>query len=252
MKNETIGRALAVWALTSPLACASTHSGAFAIPVDASGRVLPSSTHLSGLVISSRQLTELSSRDFGVVEVTFENPSSHWVRIKTTALDFGSEARNAAVFIPAGDDLERWHEGTKRRNDIRDTNTGIALELLFAGAALMAVAGGHSSVGAGGALVAAGTAGVIAGRDIKDRVENAQTASIYPATHLMTVPFAVPPGLAVKRWVVLNAHATQATGCINYASLAYDTEDQKQERVRLSFADFSSEWQESACALRVR
>lgn len=250
MRTEILRRATVVWVLTVPAACASTHSGAFALPVDASGRLVPSSTHRSGLVISSRQITELSSRNFGVVEVTFENPSNHWVRIKSTALDFGTQARNSVVQIPGGEDLARWQEGTQRRNDIREANTAAGLEILLAAATVASFAGGHSPAGAAGGLVAAGTAGVIMGREIKDRAENAQSVGLYPTSHLMQVPFSVPPGLAIKRWVVLNAPATPAAGCINYASLAYETEDQLQERVRLSFNDLGSEWQEAVCGLR--
>src|SRR6185436_9282099 len=165
----------------APLACASTHSGAFALPVDASGRLVPSSTHRSGLVISSRQITELSIRNFGIVEVTCENPSNHWIRIQSTALDFGNEARNTVVFIPSGEDLLRWKEGTQRRNAIRDANTASALEILLAVGALASVAGGHHPAGAAGALVAAGSAGVLAGREMQERAEMAESASLYPA-----------------------------------------------------------------------
>ena len=202
----------------------------------------------SGLLISGRQVTDLSSRYFGAVEVTFENRSSEWVRIQQAALDFGTADRNAEVSVTAGEDLERWQEGTLRRNAIRSANEATALDLLFFGATAASFAGGRSSVGAGAALVGAGAAVAIGARELETRADSASAVSLYPASHLLSLPFSVPPGLAIKRWVVLHTGARKGRGCIQHAELEYVTDRALQERVRLSFSDAASEWQRTACS----
>jgi hypothetical protein len=234
-------------ALLSAAGCAEIHSGAYAFPVDTAGRIAPREHLRSGLLISSRQVSDLSSRYFGAVEVTFENRSSEWVRIQQVALEFGSPERNAAVAITAGEDLQRWQEGTQRRNDIRDANRATATELLLFGAVVATAAGGRSPVGAAGALVGAGTAAAMTASEMEGRASAAETVSLYPAHHLLTLPFSVPPGLAIKRWVVLNTPARRALGCISHADLMYTTDRDLNERVRLSFGAPSSEWQRGAC-----
>jgi hypothetical protein len=227
--------------------CAELHSGARAFPVDAAGRITPHEHLRSGLLISARQVSDLSSRYFGAVEVTFENRSSEWVRIQQASLEFGSPERNAAVIITAGEDLQRWQEGTQRRNAIREANHATAAELLLFGAAVATVAGGRSSVGAAGALVGAGTALAMTAGEMGARASAAETVSLYPGSHLLSLPFSVPPGLAIKRWVVLNSPAKRALGCISHADLMYTTDRDLHERVRLAFGDMSSEWQRGVC-----
>jgi hypothetical protein len=227
--------------------CAELHSGAYAVPVDAAGRLAPTAGLKSGLRISGRQVSDLSSRYFGAIEVTFENRSSEWVRIQQAGLDFGTPRRNGRVSVTAGEDLQRWQEGTQRRNAIRDANQATALDLLLFGAAVATVAGGRSAAGAGAAAVCAGAALALGTRELQDRAAGAETVALYPANHLLSLPFSVPPGLAIKRWVVLNTGAAADRDCIRHAELAYVTDRALQERVRLSFTDHGSEWQRLAC-----
>jgi hypothetical protein len=240
------------WALGVVIAlaggCAELHSGAHAVPLGPDGRATPSVGLQSGLLISARQVADLSSRYFGAIEVTFENRSSQWVRIQQAALDFGSPERNAEVSVTAGEDLERWQEGTFRRNAIRAANDATTLDLLLFGAALTSTAAGHSPVGAGAALVGAGAAVAIGARELEARAADAEAVSLYPASHLLSLPFSVPPGLAIKRWIVLHTGARVGRGCIRYANLEYVTDRAVQERVRLLFGAPSSEWQRPACA----
>jgi hypothetical protein len=233
--------------ITLAAGCAELHAGAYAVPVDRAGRFAPAAGLRSGLRISGRQVTALSSRYFGAIEVTFENLSPAWVRIQQASIDFGTPARNAEVAITAGEDLQRWQEGTQRRNAIRDANRETALDLLLFGAAVATAAAGRSPVGAGAALVGAGAAGTLAADQLAERNAAAETVALYPATHLLSLPFSVPPGLAIKRWIVLNTGATKGRSCIRHADLEYVTDSHLRERVRLAFSDLQSEWQTPIC-----
>jgi hypothetical protein len=227
--------------------CAEMHTGAFAVPVDPAGRIAPTARLRSSLRISSRQVADLSSRYFGAIEVTFENTSADWVRIQAAGLDFGTPARNAAMSIPAGEDLMRWQEGTQRRNAIRAANEETALDLLLFGAFTVSAAAGRSPVGAGAAVVGAGTALAMGGRALDERVSAAEGVALYPITHLLAVPFSVPPGLAIKRWIVLHSRGSASPGCIRHADLHFTTDTNLAERVRIAFNNSNSEWQRPIC-----
>jgi hypothetical protein len=233
-------------------ACASVQSRYIATPLDAAGFRTGASTTASGLVVSGEELRPYSSRHFGLVEVTFENWTNEWVHIHRLALDFGGAEENEGVLLPVGADLEAWHQATVQRNDIRDTNAATALGALLALGVLVAVvgdAGGRRGVAAAGHAVTLGAATASVVRDHDARVERAESPRLLPESHLLAVPFAIPPGLFAKKWVLLNTRDV-ATPCITSMLIDYDVEA-GNERVLLPFRSplDALEWQKSACAL---
>jgi hypothetical protein len=84
-------------------------------------------------------------------------------------------------------------------------------------------------------------------RQFKARADAAETPEPFPEDHLLSVPFAVPPGLFAKKWIVVNTRSHDPATCLRWANLDLDTEDGKHDRVRLTFGDDSSEWQAQSC-----
>jgi hypothetical protein len=245
-------QALAVVVAFSALGCASIGSQYAATPVDAEGRLMAARTMPSGLAISGEELRAYASAYFGMVEITFENKTAEWVHIDRVSLDFGGGAKNEAVVLPDGPDLDAWYEATLQRNDIRETNAATALGALFAvgQAALVvgALSGKREVAAAGGALaLGTATAALVDGQD--RRVQRAQGVRVTPRSHLLNVPFAVPPGLFTKKWVLLQTRS-RAAPCINTMLIDYDTRERGRERALLTFrtAFERSEWQRGTCS----
>src|SRR4051812_39010201 len=86
----------------SIIGCATVAARNEAVPLDETGKRSDDSHTRSGLVISGEELDTLASRYFGAVRITFENPSSHWVNVRTMRISFGSQQRNQAVLLPWG------------------------------------------------------------------------------------------------------------------------------------------------------
>lgn len=243
--------ALGALLLLGATACASVQSRYIATPVDASGNRTGATTTASGLVVSGEELRAYSSQHFGLVEITFENFTSEWVHVERLALDFGGAEANDGVLLPVGADLEAWHQATVQRNDIRDTNEATALGALLALGMLVAVAadaGKSDDLAAVGGAVALGAATAEVIRDHDARVERAESPRLLPASHLLAVPFAIPPGLFAKKWVLLNTR-NAATPCITSMRIDYDVE-RGNERVLLTFRSKldALKWQKYACA----
>jgi len=57
------------------------------------------------------------------------------------------------------------------------------------------------------------------------------------------VPFAVPPGLFTKRWILLSTPDNSPSGCVDSMLLSYETSDRETGRVLLPFKVLSSDWQ---------
>ena len=184
------------------MGCAGVGGKYAASPVDTQGRVTSARSTDSGLVISAVELSHYASNYFGLVEMTFENATARWVHLSRLSLDFGDAARNEAVLVPSGADLETWYLSTLQRNDIRATNHGTALGALFAVGQVVALAGaisGKRGLAAVGGAVAAGTATAALVDRQNSRVQSAEGVHLVPQSHLLAIPFSVPPGLFTQK-----------------------------------------------------
>jgi hypothetical protein len=222
--------------------CATVANTHTARPILADGRASDRSETPSGLTISGEEVDELSSRHFGVLAVTFENPTSEWVRIDSVNLDFGNDALNQSMFVPWGEDIVSWEQATSQRLAIRRANTSTILSVLAVGGTLAAGLGRRSGVAVIGGAVALGSVTALWSKAVADQT----SAATFPPSHLFATPFSVPPGLFAKKWVLLNGPTTPEAGCIHSVSINYVTA-KGPERVRLAFARDGSDWQRSAC-----
>lgn len=221
--------------------------------MDEHGRALAGPGTSSGLVVTGEELKPYASELFGLVEVTFENASTEWIRIQRLRLNFGSTV-DQDVFLPEGEDIDAWYSATSRRNDIRDTNEATALGALLFASTVVAVAGGasgSSEAAVAGTATALGTA-TVAGLDAQaERIDRAEHGSPRPGGHLLTVPFSVPPGLFTKKWVLLNTRRRD-TPCVTTMLIDYDVGGGRRERVSLTFRRRldGSEWQRKPCGAK--
>jgi hypothetical protein len=246
LDSAAMKRIISVAAVISALGaagCATVAEGEVAKPIDMHGQYLPTTTTGSGLVVHARELSELSSEDTGVVEVTLENTTHDWVRLESVRLDFETPIENAGVTVPDGPDLAAWHAAIAKRNAVRAENEETALALVSLAGAVGAAgshAGGRRAVGAGVAVGAAFASGAAA-RDA--------AAQIYPDDHLFNTPIVVPPGLFATRWIALTTKPEVSGHCLERAVLDYDTSKHERERLVMPFRPRwnGSEWQAAAC-----
>jgi hypothetical protein len=219
--------------------CASIQSDYLATPVDASGRLSTRARTFSGLVVSGEEVSRYASRHFGLIEITFENRSEDWVHIQRLGIDFGETVGNSNVTLPEGPDLDAWYRATLQRNDIEDTNAAAALGGLLLLGETVAVVGSvshqHEAVAAGGALALAATT-VATAQAYDADIQSVERVRPLPSTHLLAVPFGVPPGLFAKKWVLLNTRGS-TTPCVRRMLIDYDVAGVGRERVLLQFSE---------------
>jgi hypothetical protein len=226
MKSDRVS----AWVLLLTLAgCASFRGGDYGVPVGAHSASTPQPLD-KALLVSGGELSSLSSARFGALEITFENPGGEWIHVRRVGLDLGRPALNAAVTIPGGADLEAWLEATELRN----------AEGLVASVAHEERSGAAPAVGA---PPANGMLTVAVARGLSELAE-AGDADQYPNDHLMSVPFTVPPGLTIKRWIVLGTPPGLA--CVSRVVLEYETEGGPR-RVALTVNHAASLWQRREC-----
>lgn len=215
--------------------CASVHSGYYAKQIDQTGKEVKGKQTKLGLIVSGIENVNLSSTYFGVIDFTFENKSQEWIRIKSIKIDFGDDKINQNVKFTSGNDLAIWFESTKKRNIINDFNTEMVLGAI-AGAGLgMAAASNNQKVQNIGTATAIGAAASLSAYEFNKSLDKIEKAEIFSENHLFAKEFVIPPGLFVKKWLLLNSKNHEETGYITDLFLEYLTENGDTERLKLSF-----------------
>jgi hypothetical protein len=134
-------------------------------------------------------------------------------------------------------------------------NDAMALELIGGGAAVLSMSASHGG-GGGSRRVAGGLATMAAVAGIAGSVvANAEAGAVAASSggqHLFAVPLEVPPGLFVKRYVVVNTPDESNQPCLTKVVLAYELADHTTHRVALTFRVIgddraNSKWQRQAC-----
>jgi hypothetical protein len=230
--------------------CATVQDRYVATPLNERGEAAGNGETGSGLLISGEEISEYASKHFGLIQVTFENTSADWARVARLSLDFGDATTTAAVSVPEGSDIDSWMTATLQRNVIRDTNQAIALGTLLAiGVAVETIGAvsGRTGVAAAGGVVELGAAAGLAVDTFTDAGPGLESGTAFPRSHLLAQPFAIPPGLFSKRWVLL--YTREPGACIRFMRLRYEVNDHEPESALLVFRKprDRSEWQQAAC-----
>ena len=225
--------------------CATVASGPYGVSVDqpkpTTAATAATTQSGSPLRISAGELTDLASSYFGVVEVTFENRSPVWIQIDSATLDFGTPAKNRSVAIPQGADIEGWERAVLQRSSVSASGDLAARELMGLARPNVWNPAGDPRASTVGALVALDNQKSCEPAGASDDGER------FPSTHLMALPFRIPPGLFAKRWVLLYTADRPLGGCIDSVTLDYRTSAGSGDRVLLHFKNAPSEWQRASC-----
>jgi hypothetical protein len=217
--------------------CASVANSQGAVPLDARGQPVGGKTTPAGLRVTGEELSDLASPHFEVLEVTFENPSERWIRLRDVKLDFESPANNAIVRFPIGSELHSLMQATQQRNAIAGMNKRSALALVALGGAVAAGAATEPRAEAAAGLLSVGAVGALAATDVNDHVQKLERAPNVPELHLYSGPIQVPPGLFAKRWVAIEAQDRAGGPCLQTVLIDYALETGGRERVSLKFRD---------------
>jgi hypothetical protein len=230
----------------SALGCASVKTGQYAVPLDATGALAKTSVTAAGLLISGTEVSDVASPYFGLLEITFENPTAQWVRIERTALSFGAANDKHAV-ISEWSDILGWERAIRQRNAVRSVNVDTGLTLLAIGGAVGAAAISDRPTAAAAAATSLVAASALTGTNLAERAREVTTVPRFPESHLLAGPFSVPPGLFIKKWLVVNTKDDVPGRCLARLTLSYQTAGATWDHVLLTFKDLSSEWQQKGC-----
>lgn len=225
--------------------CASIHLHNFGNQVDEMGNIINKKSTSSGLIVSGEELTEFSSPNFGFLVFTIENKSSKWINLKNLKVDFGNELRNQNIKFTSGKDLITWNEAITTQRRISDYNKRVFLSSLVGFGELLIIGSEDEDVQRAGALIGFGALTSLSVDEFNKQKTYLKLSNIFPEGNLFNEEIYVPPGLFVKKWLLVNTNNHQDIGFIDTIFLEYETENGTAERIQLKFRSLetNTKWQ---------
>lgn len=231
--------------------CASVHSGNYAEQISETDGWISDNlkeTNL-GLVISGQLNEDLESDYIDVINFSFENVTSEWIRLKNVKVYFEDEELNKTSKYVGGKDLLDWYEAIKDRNEIRRINKKIFLGSMTLLGGVVAEFGSDNISDLGEITAITGLASfdllyinsqidkVLDENHSKDfkyeeKEKIEKKVKIFPKSHLFYDRFNIPPGLYNKRWVAIHYPGKENKKPYNII-LEYETLDGKKEKVKI-------------------
>ncbi len=226
--------------------CATVHSGKYAIEDTKKKGASKSGVARRPIVISGEENRALSSEHFTSFDLTFENTTSKWIRIKEAYVDFGSAEANEKVRVVVGSDLQAWSEAAQMQAAINSYNTSMIMGAVAAAGAVAATASSDPKVRTLGGLAAVGGGTALSVSAIKDRLSDIRKLSLVPDTHLYSPNFIVPPKLFTKKWFAIYTEDSFAIPYIQQIVVNYVTESGQTETATIPIRTYKnpSDWQE--------
>jgi hypothetical protein len=186
-----------------------------------------------------------SSEYFGLIDFVFENKSGNWINLHDISISLNNENLNSTVKITLGSELDVWLESTIDKKRIDEQNKA----MLRAGLGVL----GSSILSASknevvkttraelmtGVMVSTVLSGIKRSMDFSTKVD-------LPSKHLLFGNILIPPGLFVKRWIVLTTYNDAARIYLAKISLKMKDDFNNSYDVKLDFRKMEDEpqiWQ---------
>ncbi|MEM7183197.1 MAG: hypothetical protein AAF518_19960 [Spirochaetota bacterium] len=222
--------------------CATIHSQHFAIPVNGKGDAIQSKSSDFGLVVSSHEITELSSTYFGVIEFTLENKSQAWIKLEKVSIDFLDTRINKNVKILSGKELLAWNHAIQRKIKIDAYNEFTLLASLKLLADTIELASEDERVKSWSRF---SSLGLESSMNVESFKQSQEKNLFLPKDHLLNSQLVIPPGLFEKKYLVLNTKNHSEIQYLDHLFLKYQTTT-KQGILKVTFrnpSDDDSGWQ---------
>jgi hypothetical protein len=98
-------------------------------------------------------------------------------------------------------------------------------------------------------FAALGAIGALTADSEEARVRRAERGGSFPSSHLLALPFSLPPGLTLQKWILLDTPDPNALDCLRWVVVDYAIAGKWHERVWVPFRrpNARSEWQKHTC-----
>lgn len=186
------------------------------------------------LKISAELNDRLSSEYFGMLEFSFENQTSEWIRISSVSVDINNKMLSKASRFTSGAELAVWAKAIKKRNQIDDYNKAVAYSAIIGISSVTAASSSSNKTKGVATGVAATGLTSLTIEQFSNQKNKAENSNIYPSGHLLSDKLLVPPRLFSDYWLLINTPDHETNNLLRKISITVNYEDGKSEKFYLN------------------
>lgn len=153
---------------------------------------------------------------FGFFTIDIENNTDQWLQIDSVNIELEDPRASDLIEVPVGEKLKAWNEAMRYR---AAKNQGTAAALF----GVMALAGASQSDNSRSAE--AFTDFAVTGLVLSTAINDRAVSRYLPPSHLLSVPYFVPPGLNLGRWVILQTNNSKDIPYLESMKLIFNLSD---------------------------
>lgn len=200
----------------------------------------------SGIEINAKENSSLATNYFGVIDFEFNNTTQDWIRMKQVKAFFNDDKKDRNINFTSGRDLAIWAQATEKVKAIEAQKAKIVLGIIAGLGAGIAGLSSDTNIKALGTISTIGALSSLSIMEFNKRYDQVEKAKIFPENHIFASEFVIPPGLYVKRFLVLNSRNHKDIGYINKIFLEVQVEEYEPETIELMFRGFKPEKRDDA------
>lgn len=202
MQNKRILAILGIIGSMLMISCASTHPGEVGKPLT-NQKPLP-------IIISAKEIDSSKADAFELLEVTIENKSETWFRVKSSKVVIDNPVESG-ISVVMGSDLKEWGKSMMFRKNQEEHNTKIARGSVAAAGAVAMISGikdDNSNLYNLGATALLASDVWNSTDVINQSIRHAEGVESAPENHLYH-PFSIPGKMFTRKWLLLNKPVNQ-------------------------------------------
>jgi|GEM_PF-5497278 len=197
--------------------CASTQLSNVASRTNEGGNNSEQQTEISQandiITLSYEIKQEYSTKYFGMVDFAIKNKTNNWLEVDSIALSVLPDSSVTPpvnndednIIITGGNDLDVWFNSMSEEKNVESINRQLFWGTLSLGAEIGSELSNKRSTKEGFRALS-NMSGEALTLERYNMIKNqVNLENYFPQNHLLNVPFRIPPGLTVDKWMVINS-----------------------------------------------
>lgn len=133
-----------------------------------------------------------------MIQFSIKNNTKDWIEFEGATFE---GAPGTSVLV--GDRLSSWIEACLLEKEVSDYNTSVVLGSLAVAGAVIATSSSHQGTATTGAVIALGSIGAAAVKDLQSSKNKVEFQKAFPSKHIFRA-FVIPPGKVIQRWIIVE------------------------------------------------
>jgi len=183
----------------------------------------------SGLVISGALDPDRSSTYFGAFDFVIENKSDQWIVLREVRISFLTPEQNQNISIPVGAQFYSWYQAMRNLQTYNQKKAAVIGGVL--GATLMVSGENQSQQNFGAITTGLSIAALATAKNYSEILVG------LPTDHLLYGDMLVPPGLFLKRGLIVNSTKHKETGYVHTLVLEFKDDSGTPQKYYLQFRE---------------